>query len=74
MAFPARSVRAVPQYGLHISMSIFRAEVILRIYVSDGTVHNIRRREMIWVGTGMAVLVVPLADQGDADKPLIERV
>jgi hypothetical protein len=47
--------------------------VPLRLYVSDGTVHEIRRRELIWVGTGMAVLVVPLADQGDSDKPLIER-
>jgi hypothetical protein len=47
--------------------------VPLRIYVSDGTVHHIRGRELIWVGTGMAVLVVPLPDQGDADKPLIER-
>jgi hypothetical protein len=47
--------------------------VPLRIYVSDGTVHDIRSRELIWVGTGMAVLVVPLPDQGDADKPLIER-
>lgn len=43
------------------------------MYVSDGTVHDIRSRELIWVGTGMAVLVVPLADQGDTDKPLIER-
>jgi hypothetical protein len=47
--------------------------VPLRIYVSDGTVHEIRNRELIWVGTGIAVLVVPLPDQGDADKPLIER-
>ncbi len=47
--------------------------VPLRLYVSDGTVHEIRSRELIWVGTGMAVLVVPLPDQGDADKPLIER-
>jgi hypothetical protein len=47
--------------------------VPLRIYVNDGTVHGIRNRELIWVGTGMAVLVVPLPDQGDADKPLIER-
>ena len=30
--------------------------VPLRIYVSDGTVHEIRNRELIWVGTGMAVL------------------
>jgi hypothetical protein len=44
-----------------------------RLYVSDGTVHDIRSRELIWVGTGMAVLVVPLHDQGDTDKPLIER-
>jgi hypothetical protein len=47
--------------------------VPLRMYVSDGTVHDIRSRELIWVGTGMAVLVVPLPDQGDVDKPLIER-
>jgi hypothetical protein len=47
--------------------------VPLRIYVSDGTVHHIRNRELIWVGTGMAVLVVPLPDQNGADKPLIER-
>ena len=45
----------------------------LRLYVSDGTVHNIHRQELIWVGTGMAMLVVPLPDQGDAEKPLIER-
>jgi hypothetical protein len=47
--------------------------VPLRIHVSDGTVHDIRHRELIWVGTGMVVLVVPLHDQGDIDKPLIER-
>jgi hypothetical protein len=47
--------------------------VPLRVYVSDGTVHEIRSPELIWVGTGMAVVVVPLPDQGDADKPLIER-
>jgi hypothetical protein len=47
--------------------------VPLRIFVSDGTMHEIRNRELIWVGTGMAVLVVPLPDQTDADKPLIER-
>jgi hypothetical protein len=47
--------------------------VPLRIHVSDGTVRDVRSRELIWVGTGMAVLVVPLPDQGDADKPLIER-
>jgi hypothetical protein len=47
--------------------------VPLCLYVSDGTVHDIRSRELIWVGTGMAVLVVPLPDQGDSDKPLIER-
>ena len=45
----------------------------LRIYVSDGTVHDIPSAELIWVGIGMAVLVVPLPDQGDAHKPLIER-
>ncbi|HEY7156165.1 MAG TPA: hypothetical protein VH575_19525 [Gemmataceae bacterium] len=47
--------------------------VPLRIYVNDGTVHDIRRQALIWVGMGMAMLVVPLPDQGDADKPLIER-
>lgn len=47
--------------------------VPLRLYVSDGTVHDIRSRELIWVGTGMAVIVVPLPEQGSADKPLIER-
>jgi hypothetical protein len=47
--------------------------VPLRIYVSDGTVHEIRKKELIWVGTGMAVVVVPMPDQGDSDKPLIER-
>jgi hypothetical protein len=47
--------------------------VPLRMFVSDGTVHEIRSPELIWVGTGMAVLVVPLPDQGDTDKPLIER-
>jgi hypothetical protein len=46
--------------------------VPLRIYVSDGTIHEIRKQELIWVGTGMAMIVVPLPDQGDADKPLIE--
>lgn len=45
----------------------------LRIHVSAGTVHEIRSQELIWVGPGMAVLVVPLPDQADADKPLIER-
>ena len=47
--------------------------VPLRLYVSDGTVHDIHRQELIWVGTGMAVLVVPLPEQGGTDKPLIER-
>jgi hypothetical protein len=47
--------------------------VPLRIYVSDGTVHDIHRQELIWVGRGMAMLVVPLANQGDIAKPLIER-
>lgn len=47
--------------------------VPLRLYVSDGTVHDIRRQELIWVGTGMAMLVVPLPEQDDADKPLIEQ-
>ena len=47
--------------------------VPLRIFVSDGTMHEIRSQELIWVGTGMAVLVVPLHNQGDAHKPLIER-
>lgn len=47
--------------------------VPLRVYVSDGTMHEIRSRELIWVGTGMVVLVVPLSQQGETDKPLIER-
>jgi hypothetical protein len=47
--------------------------VPLKLYGSDGMVHHVRHRELIWVGLGMAVLVVPLHDQGDADKPLIER-
>ena len=47
--------------------------VPLRMYVSDGTIHEIRHRELIWVGTAMVVLVVPLPNQTDADKPLIER-
>jgi hypothetical protein len=47
--------------------------VPLHLFVSDGTVHEIRSQELIWVGTGMAVLVVPLPDQGETDKPLIER-
>jgi hypothetical protein len=47
--------------------------VPLRLHVRDGTVHDIRNRELIWVGTGMAVIVVPLHDQSDTDKPLIER-
>ena len=47
--------------------------VPLRLYVTDGTIHEITRRELIWVGTGMAVLVVPLHGQSEADKPLIER-
>jgi hypothetical protein len=47
--------------------------VPLRLYVSDCTVHDVRRQELIWVGVGMAVLVVPLNDQGEIDKPLIER-
>lgn len=47
--------------------------VPLRLFVSDGTVHEIRRQELIWVGTGMAMIVVPLPEQGDTDKPLIER-
>jgi hypothetical protein len=45
----------------------------LKLYVSDGTVHLIRHRELIWVGVGMAYLVVPLPNQTDADKPMIER-
>ncbi len=45
----------------------------LRMHVNDGTIYEIRHREFIWVGTGMAVLVVPLPDQADEDKPLIER-
>jgi len=47
--------------------------VPLRMYVSDGTVHHIRSPDLVWVGMGMAVLVVPLPEQADADKPLIER-
>jgi hypothetical protein len=47
--------------------------VPLRIFATDGTMHYIRNRELIWVGTGMAMLVVPLPNQGDTDKPLIER-
>ena len=47
--------------------------VPLKVYVSDGTMHEIRHREFVWVGTGMAMLVVPLPNQADADKPLIER-
>jgi hypothetical protein len=47
--------------------------VPLKMYVTDGTVHHIRSRELIWVGTGMAVIVVPLHDQNETDKPLIER-
>ena len=50
-----------------------RPFVPLRLYVSDGTMHEIRHRELIWVGPAMAVLVIPLPDQADADKPLIER-
>jgi len=34
--------------------------VPLRLFVSDGTVHEVRNRELFWVGMGMAVLVVPL--------------
>jgi hypothetical protein len=47
--------------------------VPLWLHVSDGTVHDVRSRELIRVGTGMAVLVVPLPNQGDAYKPRIER-
>jgi hypothetical protein len=47
--------------------------VPLRIFVSDGTVHDIRSQELIWVGTGIAVLVIPLPDQANTEKPLIER-
>jgi hypothetical protein len=47
--------------------------VPLRLLVSDGTVHGIRSRELIWFGTGMAVLVVPIPEQSGMDKPLIER-
>lgn len=47
--------------------------VPLRLHVSDGTIHDVRSQELIWVGLGMAVLVVPLHDQGETDKPLIER-
>jgi hypothetical protein len=47
--------------------------VPLRIYVSDGAVHDIRSSELIWVGIGMAVIVVPLHDQSETNKLLIER-
>jgi hypothetical protein len=47
--------------------------VPLRIYVSDGMVYDIHRQQLIWVGTGMAMLIVPLPDQSGVDKPLIER-
>src|SRR5262249_22596942 len=47
--------------------------VPLRLYVGDGTVHNVHKQELIWVGLGMAVLVVPLHSQSGPDKPLIER-
>ena len=47
--------------------------VPLKLFITDGTVHEVRARELIWVGTGMAMLVVPLPDQADADKLLIER-
>lgn len=47
--------------------------VPLRIHVSDGTVHEIHKQELIWVGPGSAFLIIPLANQGDADKPLFER-
>ena len=50
-----------------------RPFVPLKLYVSDGSVHEIRHRELIWVGVGMAVLVVPVADQAEDDKPMIER-
>jgi hypothetical protein len=43
------------------------------LFVSDGTVHDIRIPDLIWVGTGMAVRAVPLPDQGHTEKPLIER-
>ncbi len=47
--------------------------VPLKLYVSDGTIHLVRHRELVWVGIGMAVLVVPLPNQTDVDKPMIER-
>ncbi|MBM3993482.1 MAG: hypothetical protein FJ303_04935 [Planctomycetes bacterium] len=47
--------------------------VPLRLFVRDGTIHEVRNRELIWVGMGMAVLVVPLHDQTGVDKPLIKR-
>ncbi len=50
-----------------------RPFVPLKLYVSDGTVHEIRHRELIWVGVGMVLLVVPIADQVDVDKPMLER-
>lgn len=46
----------------------------LRLHVSDGTVHDIKRQELIWVGTGMAMLVLPMSDQSEVDKPLIEQI
>ncbi len=48
--------------------------VPLRLFITDGTVHEVRRQEMIWVGLGMASLVVPLEGQDQADKPLVERM
>ena len=47
--------------------------VPLRLFLSDGMVHDVRSQELIWVGLGMAVLVVPLHDHSESDKPLIER-
>lgn len=38
--------------------------VPIRLYVSDGTVHDIRKQELIWGGKEMARLVVPLARSG----------
>jgi hypothetical protein len=47
--------------------------VPLRLHVSDGTIHVVPNPDRLWVGTGMAVLIVPLRDQVDLEKPMIER-
>jgi len=51
-----------------------RPFVSLRLFVTDGTFHDVRRQELIWVGPGMASLVVPVEGQGEAVKPLMERI